>query len=101
MRTLLPCLRRPRAAAAGLVAVALAATVTSTLGPAPASAERPAHASRAHVTAVAVHRGGPDRTVVFHRAHAGEVFLDATVSAKGVSWARRGNESAVVSAFVD
>ena len=99
MRTLLPSVRRPRAAAAGLAAVALAATVTSTLGP--ASAERPAHGSRAHVTAVAVHRGGPDRTVVFHRAHAGEVFLDATVSAKGVSWARRGNESAVVSAFVD
>ncbi len=99
MRTLLPSVRRPRTAAAGLAAVALAAAVTTTLGP--ASAERPAPATRAHVTVVKVHRGGPDKTVVFHRAHPGEVFLDATVSAPGVSWAKRGNESAVVSAFVD
>src|SRR4051794_5612721 len=81
----------PRAAAVGLAAVALAAAVTTTLGP--GAAELPAHPARAHVTAVKVHRGGPDRTVVFHRAHPGEVFLHATVSAPGVSWAQRGNES--------
>src|SRR4051794_21016221 len=99
MPSLLPSARRPRAAAVGLAAVALAAAVTTTLGP--ASAELTAHPARAHVTAVKVHRGGPDRTVVFHRAHPGEVFLHATVSAPGVSWAQRGNESAVVSAYVD
>ena len=50
---------------------------------------------------VIVHRGGPDATIRFHRAAAGEVFLEVTVSARGVSWADRGNESAVVSAYVD
>jgi hypothetical protein len=50
---------------------------------------------------VKVHRGGPDATIGFHRARAGEVFLSVTVSAPGVSWAERGNESAVVSAYVD
>ena len=48
-----------------------------------------------------VHRGGPDATISFHRSQVGEVFLDATVSARGVSWAERKNESAVVSAYVD
>ena len=65
----------------------------------PASAVTSHRASR--ITSVTVHRGGPDRTVTFHRARPGEVFLDLTVSARGVSWAQRGNESAVVSAFVD
>ena len=87
---------RPAAAAAALslLVVGLAATAAT-----PASAERPAHA--AHVTGVKVHRGGPDRTIGFRRAHAGEAFLDATVWAPGVSWAEHGNESAVVSAYVD
>ena len=48
-----------------------------------------------------MHRGGHDATIVFHRARPGEVFLDVTVSARGVNWARRGHESAVVSAYVD
>ena len=48
-----------------------------------------------------VHSGGPDKTIRFHRGRPGEVFLDVTVSARGVSWADRGNASAVVSAFVD
>lgn len=51
--------------------------------------------------AVRVHRGGPDASIRFGRARAGEVFVDATVSARGVSWAERKNESAVVSAYVD
>ena len=99
MRSLLPSARRPRAAAAGVAVLALAAAVTTTLGP--ASAQPPTQAPRAQVTSVTVHRGGPDRTVTFHRAHPGEVFLHASVSAPGVSWAQRRNESAVVSAYVD
>ncbi len=87
---------RPAAAAAALSL--LVAGLAATASP-PASAERPAHGPR--ITTVNVHRGGPDKKVGFHRAHAGEVFLDATVSAPGVSWAQRGNESAVVSAYVD
>lgn len=87
---------RPAAAAAALslLVAGLAATAAT-----PASAERPVHAAR--VTGVNVHRGGPDKTIGFHRAHAGEVFLYATVSAPRVSWDRPGNESAVVSAYVD
>jgi hypothetical protein len=81
-------------AAVGLVVAGLATSATT-----PASAERPAAAGR--VTSVTVHRGGPDATIGFHRARAGEVFLSVTVSAPGVSWAERGNESAVVSAYVD
>jgi hypothetical protein len=95
MRSIHPT-ARPAAvavAAASLLLAGLAATTT------PASAERSAH--RAHDTFVKVHRGGPDRTIGFRRAHAGEVFLGVTVSAPGVSWAERGNESAVVSAYVD
>jgi hypothetical protein len=79
-------------------ALALAAPVVATLG-APASAGRPATA--AHTTAVTLHRGGPDATISFSRGRAGEAFLDTSVSAKGVSWAEVGNESAVVSAYVD
>ena len=43
--------------------------------------------------------GGCDHPVPPGRA--GEVLLNLTVSAHGVSWADRGNESAVVSAYVD
>ncbi len=50
---------------------------------------------------VHLHRGGPDVTIPFRSAANGESFLDVTVSAPGVSWAKRRNESAVVSAFVD
>jgi len=83
-----------------LAAVVTAGVVVTTLVP-PALA---AHAERAAArgsTAVEVHRGGPDRTVTFHRGHRGEVFWNVTVAARGVSWADRGNESAVVSAYVD
>ena len=86
------------AVAVGILAAAVSATTTLT----PASAQGPDDAaSTAHVTSVKVHRGGRDATIGFHRGRAGEVFLDATVSARGVSWADHGNESAVVSAYVD
>lgn len=68
-----------------------------------APAVTPAGTTRglAQAGTVRVHRGGSDTTLVFHRTRAGEAYLDATVSARGVSWAERGNESAVVSAYVD
>jgi hypothetical protein len=95
MRSLPASARRAGAAVTGL---ALAATVTA-IAVTPASAERPARA--AHTWSVKVHRGGHDAKVVFHRRHPGEVLLDVTVAARGVSWAQRKNESAVVSAYVD
>src|SRR4051794_4287558 len=97
MRSLRASVRRPMTAACALV---LAASVAVTLGaPAPASAGRPAVA--AHTTSATLHRGGSDATIAFSRGRAGEAFLDTTVSAKGVSWAEKGNEAAVVSAYVD
>ena len=97
MPTILASVRRP---AAVLTALVLAGTVAATTVGAPASAGDRG-AARAHSGAVKVHRGGPDRTVTFHRGRKGEAFLSATVSARGVSWAQRKNESAVVSVYVD
>jgi hypothetical protein len=87
--------RRGVAVAVALLTAAVTAAVT--FGP-PASAVRTA---TARTWSVRVHRGGPDATVVFGRARAGEAFVNMTVSAKGVSWAEPHNESAVVSAYVD
>jgi len=98
MRSVLASLRRP--GTAGLAALALAASVAATTG-APATAGRPDRTAAAHITSVKVQRGGPDATISFHRGRPGEVFLNATVSARGVSWAESNNESAVVSAYVD
>ena len=82
------------------LAACLATTVLGT--PASASpADRAAAGAAAHHRSVSVHRGGPDRTVTFHRAHTGEAFLDVVVSARGISWAGHTNDSAVVSAYVD
>ena len=97
MPTILASVRRP---AAVLTALVLAGTVAATTVEAPASAGDRG-AARTHSGAVKVHRGGPDRTVTFHRGRKGEAFLSATVSARGVSWAQRKNESAVVSVYVD
>ena len=87
-----------RGAGAAALLIATAAPVITpravAAGPGSDSATRSARS-------VIVHRGGPDATIRFHRAAAGEVFLKVTVSARGVSWAARGNESAVVSASVD
>ena len=60
------------------------------------------HAADARARSVTVHRGGSDKTIAFHRGRPGEVFPGRRrVSARGVSWAERKNESAVVSAYVD
>ncbi len=99
MRSTLTRAARRGAVAAALLAATAAPAVAGASAAAPGSAGSSARA--AQVASVRVHRGGPDATVAFHRGRAGEVFLDATVSARGVSWADRGNESAVVSAFVD
>ena len=98
---------RRGAAAVAVGILAAAAVATTTLAPASAqrashgAAQRPVHAAKADPALVTLHRGGRDATIGFHRSRAGEVLLNLTVSAHGVSWADRGNESAVVSAFVD
>ena len=83
---------------AAVVAGLLAAALTTSATTATATTAAKGHA---HVTAVTVHRGGKDATIGFNRARAGEGFLTATVSARGVSWGDADNESAVVSAHVD
>src|SRR5262245_11356714 len=84
--------RRPRAAI--VTVLVLAGGLAATAGETSVAA---APTVNAHAQSVRVHRGGPDATVTFHRRSPGEVFLDVTVSARGVSWADRTNESAVVS----
>ncbi len=96
MRSILASARRPGAAVAALLTLAaglIAATGT------PANGQRPVRAT--HVSSVRVHRGGHDATITFHRGRTGQAFLEATVSARGVSWAHQKNDSAVVSAYVD
>ena len=83
-------LARPRAAVAALFIVVPLAAV---LAPSPADA--------GSAGSVQVHRGGPDAKVKFRTTRPGEAFLDVQVAARGVSWAERGNESAVVSLFAD
>jgi len=66
-------------------------------GSAPATAEsRPLDHGQVQLN---THR--PDVSLRFSSPQAGEGLLDLTVSAPGVLWAERGNESSVVSAFVD
>jgi hypothetical protein len=86
-----------------LTAAATASVTTPAVSAVRTSAARTsaARTSAARTWSVRVRRGGPARTIVFGRARAGEAFLNATVSAKGVSWAETENESAVVSAYVD
>ncbi len=88
-----------RRGAVVVAAIALTAGAATVVAP-PASAGHP-EATAHHTRSVTVHRGGPDKIFRFHRGRAGEVFLNVTVSARGVSWAKRTNESAVVSAYVD
>jgi hypothetical protein len=97
MPTILASVRRLLAVVTALV---LTGAVAATTAEGSASAGDRGTA-RARSAAVKVHRGGPDRTVTFHRGRKGEAFLHVTVSARGVSWAQRKNESAVVSAYVD
>jgi hypothetical protein len=82
-------------------AAATLSTTASTTAATPHPGEPTSGGAAAHARSVTLHRGGPDKTVAFHRRHKGETFLDATVSARGVSWAEKKNESAVVSAYVD
>ena len=82
-----------------VTAVLLGAGLLAATSGAPSPAQPPGRAT--HRTSVRVHGGGPDATVRFRHGRAGEVFLRADVSARGVSWAEHKNESAVVSAYVD
>ena len=93
-------LRRSVLLTALLVGATSAATAATTSVAAPTAASTGSPLA-ARTWSVRVHRGGHDATIRFHRAHPGEAFLRATVSARGVSWAERRNESAVVSAYVD
>jgi len=62
----------------------------------------PVSAATGHVRAtIVVKRGGPARVVSFTVPHAGEALVRFTTAAPGVSWARAGDESAVVSLSVD
>ncbi|TYK49509.1 hypothetical protein FXF68_17345 [Actinomadura decatromicini] len=74
-------------AAAGALAVPLAAT------PASAAAHGP--------ESIVVRRGGPARGLPFVASRSGEAVATFTVAAPGVSWARRGAEAAVVAVAVD
>jgi hypothetical protein len=95
----------PRLFIACLTIALGAAAMSVTAVPTSAATSPPADGSAAagagHGRSVTLHRGGADKTVVFHRRHTGEAFVDATVSAHGVRWVERKNESAVVSAYVD
>src|SRR6266545_86634 len=62
----------------------------------------PVSAATGHGPAtIVVKRGGPARTVTFTARHAGEALIRFTAAAPGVSWARAGEESAVVSISLD
>ncbi|URN00101.1 hypothetical protein LUW76_40545 [Actinomadura madurae] len=77
---------------AALAGAPLALAVT------PARAAAPAHVAGA---AIIVHRGGPARSLPFTAGRDGEAVISFAASAPGVSWARAGAESAVVSIAVD
>ncbi|MGI8333805.1 hypothetical protein ACRYCC_27975 [Actinomadura scrupuli] len=61
----------------------------------------PAFAASEPPNKITIKRGGPARTVPFELSGGGEAVVRFTVSAPGVSWARQGAESAVVSVGVD
>ena len=97
-------IRAARRGAAAVAAVLLVVTAASVITPGASAAGVESAGSGSGTPpdrSVIVRRSGPDATIRFHRAAAGEVFLEVTVSARGVSWAAPGNESAVVSAYVD
>lgn len=66
----------------------------------PARTASASHARAGHGTVV-VERGGQARSVRFTAAKDGEAVIGFAASAPGVSWARAGAESAVVSLAVD
>ncbi|MBW8483554.1 hypothetical protein [Actinomadura parmotrematis] len=81
---------RVRTTALGLSGALLAAPLLTV----PAASARPSPAP-------SVRRGGPARTLAFTAARAGEAVLSVSPAAPGVSWDRKGAESAVVSIAVD
>ena len=97
MRSLLVSAGRRAGAVVAIALLGAAATPLETDAATPTAAR----AAVVHTWSVAVHRGGADASIRFWRGRAGEAFVDATVSARGVSWDQPKNESAVVSAFVD
>lgn len=90
---------RARHTALALSAAALAAAPLALASPAEAAA--PSTDAAAAAGTINVHRGGPARSFTFTAGRAGEALIGFTASAPGVSWARKGAESAVVSIAVD
>ncbi|GAA2576055.1 hypothetical protein SMC26_12625 [Actinomadura fulvescens] len=88
---------RARSAAFGLAGALVGAPLVL-VPAAPATAAAPASAAAGTIT---VKRGGPARTLTFTTRRAGEAVIAFTATAPGVSWARKGAESAVVAIFVD
>jgi hypothetical protein len=77
----------------------LAMTGAALAGAPLALAVPPAHAAAAGT--ITIHRGGPARSLPFTATRDGEAVISFAASAPGVSWARAGAESAVVSIAVD
>ncbi|MFB4308109.1 hypothetical protein [Actinomadura sp. GTD37] len=88
---------RARHAVLAVTGAALAGAPLTLVSP-PAQAASPASSAARTIT---VQRGGPARSLSFTARHAGEAVISFAASAPGVSWAREGAESAVVSITVD
>ncbi|MFG1999631.1 hypothetical protein ACGFNU_10840 [Spirillospora sp. NPDC048911] len=84
---------RARSAAFGLTGALAGAPLV--LVPATASATVSA------AQTITVDRGGPARTLTFTARQAGEAVIAFTAAAPGVSWVRKGAESAIVAISVD
>jgi hypothetical protein len=90
-------IRRP---AAALLAAAAALALPAAAHAAPtAGTDKGGTGTGGHT--VTLRRGGHDRTVPFLARRTGEATVSLDSSAPGVSWAAKGSESAVVSAYVD
>jgi hypothetical protein len=77
----------------GVLSGALVMTLGGTLSGVAASADA--------AVALTVKRGGPARVIPFDVRRGGEALVRFSAAAPGVSWAVKGDESAVVSLFVD
>ncbi|WP_329519995.1 hypothetical protein [Spirillospora sp. NBC_01491] len=87
-----------RYAASGLTGALAGALLYSV----PASAASPVPATpAASASTLTLDRGGPARSLSYSAGRDGEAVIAFTVAAPGVSWARKGAESAVVSLAVD
>ncbi|MFI0444687.1 hypothetical protein [Actinomadura sp. 6N118] len=95
---------RARSAAFGLTGALVGAPLVLVPATASSAAGAPSAAtasSAAAATTITVNRGGPARTLTFSADRAGEAVISFTAAAPGVSWARKGAESAVVAISVD